>query len=45
MFLLAALVPRVYFSFLVSALLLPTLKNELECGVRQQKFKLSFQYL
>lgn len=44
MSLLAALGPRMYFTFLVSAFLLPTLENELECEVRQQRFNLNFQY-
>lgn len=37
-----ALGPSMYFSFLVRALLLPTLGNELERGVWQQRFKLNF---
>lgn len=36
--------PRMYLSFLVNAFLLPSLEDELELGVRQQQFRLNFQY-
>ena len=36
--------PRAYLCCLVNALLLPRLQNELWLGVRQQPFRLNFQY-